>query len=275
MDGVLEAHHPDFPRRLGAVSDAPERLYLRGSWSEPSLAVAIVGARAASGDALARAGELAAAVAGAGGLVISGGAVGVDAAAHRGALRDGGATCAVMACGLHHLYPARHRPLFDAIAASGGLLSPFEPPTPPRRYRFVRRNRIIAALSDVVVVVEAERASGALYTARAAIDYGRTLVAVPGSPGCEALLAQGAVEINTGAELVAVARGQRLAAPRPRPRIGSDEALVLAALGTEARGAGDLSTATGLDEVRVNRALVSLELARLALPMPGSAYVRT
>jgi DNA processing protein len=256
------------------VPDAPERLYFRGTWSERPLAVAIVGARAASGHGLARAAELAAAVAEAGGLVISGGAVGIDAAAHRGALEAGGPTCAVMASGLSQLGPTRNRPLFDAIAERGALLSPFVAETPARRYRFVRRNRIMAGLADLVLVVEAERASGSLYTARAAIEYGRRLAAVAGSPGCEALLAQDAVEIDTAAELIAAARGHLIAPPRQAPRAGSDEALVYAALTRAPAGSQTLALATGLDEVRVARALVGLELQRLALPVPGAAYVR-
>lgn len=277
MDGVLALGLPDFPRRLATVSDAPERLYLRGSWSDSPLVVAIVGARAASGAGLAHASEAAAAVVRTGGLVISGGAIGIDSAAHRGALEAGSrsiSTAAVMASGLDRLYPAHNRELLAAIGERGALLSPFTPDTPPRRYRFVRRNRIIAGLADMVLVVEADRASGSLYTARAALEYGRRLAAMPGSPGCEALLAQGALEVETGAQVIAAARGQLVAPPRSRPRIGSDEAIVYAALGTAPAGAGALASATGLDEVRVSRALVGLELQRLALPVPGSAYVR-
>jgi DNA processing protein len=275
MDGVLAPGLPDYPRRLAEVGDRPKQLQMRGSWFEVALSVAVVGARAASGAALARAGEIAEAVAQAGGRVLSGGAIGVDAAAHRGALRAGGLTAAVMASGLDRLYPSQNQRLFAAIAERGALLSPFATGAPPRRFRFVRRNRVIAALADVVVIVEAERASGSLYTARAALEYGRCLAAVPGSPGCEALLAQGALEVETGAEVIAAARGQLVSPPRPTPPIGSDEALVYAALDAAPREFADLAAATGLDEIRVHRALVGLELSRLALPMPGSSYVRT
>lgn len=274
MDGVLTKARAGFPRRLLGVADAPETLYLLGTWSETALAVAIVGARAATGNGRARASEMAAVVAGAGGLVLSGGALGIDAAAHRGALEAGGLTCAVMGGGLDHLYPRQHRGLFAAIAERGALLSPFVPDAPPRRYQFVRRNRIIAGLADLVVIAEADRASGSLYTARAALEYGRRLAAVPGSPGCEALIAQGALAVETGAEVIAAARGQLVAPPRRLPETGTDEAIVYSALGEAPRGSGDLAAATGLDELRVARALVGLELSRLALAMPGSSYVR-
>lgn len=274
MDGVLTKGQAGYPERLTGVADAPERLYLLGTWSEQELAVSIVGARAATGRGRALTAELAGAVARAGGLVLSGGALGIDAAAHRGALEAGGITAVVMGSGLGDLYPRQHRELFAAIAERGALLSPFDPDTPPRRYTFVRRNRIIAALADLVVVTEADRASGSLYTARAALDYGRRLAAVPGSPGCEALIAQGAVPVESGAELVAAARGELLAPPRQLPEAGTDEAIVYWALGDAPRGSGDLASATGLDEIRVSRALVGLELCRLALAMPGSSYVR-
>jgi len=144
-------------------------LFAVGAWPGTSRCVAIVGARAASGHAAAAARALAADLAGCGYAVVSGGAIGIDAAAHRGALDAGGETVAVMATGLDIAYPARNRPLFGEIVATGrgALLSPFPLGVPPRRYRFVRRNRIIAGLADAVVVVEAGLASGSLYTAAA------------------------------------------------------------------------------------------------------------
>ena len=121
MDRVLDRDHAAFPRRLCGANDAPERLYVRGTWSETELAVAIIGSRAASGDGRARAAELAAAVARAGGLVISGGALGIDAASHRGALEAGGLTAAVMGGGLENLYPRQNLELFAALAGITGL----------------------------------------------------------------------------------------------------------------------------------------------------------
>lgn len=274
MDGVLELGRVGYPERLAGVSDAPDALYLRGTWSERALAVSIVGARAASARGRELAVEFAASVAAAGGAVISGGALGIDAAAHRGALDSGGLTVAVMAGGLDQLYPPRNLDLLAAIAERGALLSPYAAAEPPRRYQFVRRNRVIAGLADLVVVVEAGRSSGSLHTARAALDYGRHLAAVPGSPGCEALVAQGAAPVASGAEVIAAASGQRRASERALPAAGTDEARVLSALGDAPRATCDLASATGLDEVRVVRALAGLELSRLVLAMPGAAYVR-
>jgi len=240
--------------------------------------VAIVGARAASGHAMAATRSLAEELAWAGIVVVSGGAIGIDAAAHRGALDAAGDTVAVMATGLDIAYPARNRPLFEEILSSGrgALISAFPAGVPPRRYRFVRRNRIIAGLADAVIVVEAGLASGALYTAAAARDYGRLLGALPGSPGCEALIAQGAAVVETAADLESALAG------RPRrpqvivPEPASEQGVVLAALSREAAlGEDELSTNTGLQARDVARALTGLELEGLAVLLPGRSYVRS
>lgn len=266
----------EFPARLAAVPDAPERLYAVGRLPDAP-AVAVVGARAATGRAMATAYELARDLAAAGYAIVSGGAVGVDAAAHRGAVDAGGATVAVQACGLDVAYPARHRPLFaDIVAAGGALVSPYRAGVPPRRYQFVRRNRIVAGWAAAVVVVEADRASGSLYTARAARDYGRPLAAVPGSPGCDALVAEGAAVVAGAADVEAAIAGRPRKPDVALPEPGSEEAAVLAALDRgQARDAGALAQRCGLPARTVARALMGLELAGLAVAVPGRAYVRS
>jgi len=141
--------------------------------------------------------------------IVSGGALGIDAAAHRGALAAGGPTFAVLGCGVDVVYPDRHAALFDEIAARGGLLSEFPLGTPPRRRQFPSRNRIVAGLAEAVLVVEAQQASGALVTARLALAMGRRLLAVPGSPGTDRLVAAGqARAVRDGDELMAALRGE-------------------------------------------------------------------
>src|SRR5689334_23068167 len=150
-----------FPVRLAGVKPRAKALWLRGvapADGQPS--VAIVGARAASRAGCDRAFELARGMAAAGRQVVSGGALGIDAAAHRGALAGGGATFAVLGCGVDVVYPDRHAALFADVAATGGLLSEYEPGTQPRIGQFPARNRIIAALAEAVLVVEAGFASG-------------------------------------------------------------------------------------------------------------------
>jgi DNA processing protein len=252
-------------------------MYMHGEVPRHEPLVAVVGARAASRAGLTRAHGLAGELAKRGALVVSGGAVGVDAAAHRGALAAGAPTVAVLASALDTPYPARHRPLFRDIVASGGaLLSPFPPGTPLRRWHFPRRNQALAELVDAVVVVEASAASGSLHTAVAARRAGRVLGACPGTPGTDALLFQGAALVETAADVLAALAGapRRLAVARPEP--GTDAAAALDALdGTVARDAAELARRCGLGVGRVARALCALELDGLALPVPGGSYVRS
>ena len=170
-----------------------EALWYLGRLPDPAdRRLAIVGARDASMAKSRLAHELAASSVRNGFAIVSGGALGIDAAAHRGALEAGGATFAVLGCGVDVVYPDRHAALFADVTAAGGLLSEYAPGTRPRHGQFPARNRIIAALSEAVLVVEAGYASGALITARLATKLGRTLLAVPGSPGTDELIATGA-----------------------------------------------------------------------------------
>jgi DNA processing protein len=177
--------------------------------------LAIVGARGASlaGCRLAR--DLASSSARQGFAIVSGGALGIDAAAHGGALDADGVTFAVLGCGVDVVYPERHAALYADVAAAGGLISEYPPGTPPRGKQFPPRNRIIAAFASTVVVVEAGFRSGALITAHAATALGRRLLAVPGSPGTDELIATGAASPVTDAdELTSILAGRP---PRVRP----------------------------------------------------------
>jgi DNA processing protein len=182
---------------------------------EPVLTV--VGARAASRTAESVAERLGQAAAEAGALVVSGGAIGVDAAAHRGALRAGGPTCAVLGTGVDIAYPRRHAGLFREIAASGCLLSMFPPGTEAQPWHFPRRNHLMAALADAVVVIEAQADSGSLITALAAQRLGRRVLAFPGSPGTERLLSSGAQLVRSIEEVLRALRSAPDAPPAGAP----------------------------------------------------------
>ncbi len=198
-----------YPERLRRLVDAPPLLVVRG---DPSVlrapAVAIVGARAAThyGRTVAR--DLAATLARAGLVVVSGLAMGVDAAAHEGALEAGGLTVAFQACGPDRVYPAVHRLLADRIARAGAVVSELPPGTPPRAPHFPLRNRLISASSLAVVVVEARQRSGSLITARHAADQGVDVFAVPGpitaptSQGPNRLIQEGATPLLTPADIL-------------------------------------------------------------------------
>ena len=170
----------DFPDLLRRISDPPLGLFVKGDL-DGAPGVGIVGSRRATAYGRQVADLLARELAGAGVCVVSGMARGVDAAAHRGALAAGGRTVAVWGTGPDRVYPVEHAKLADRIAASGALVTEYPPGTPPRRHHFPERNRILAGLTPATVVVEAAARSGALVTARLALDEGREVFAVPGS----------------------------------------------------------------------------------------------
>jgi DNA processing protein len=204
---------PEWPGSLDELGPArPYALWLRGR-ADLGLAwlrsVSIVGSRAATGYGTHVAGEIAADLAEQGWVVVSGGAYGIDAAAHRGALATGAISIAVLACGVDYPYPAGHAELFAAIAAHGLVVSEWPPGRHPARLRFLVRNRTIAALTCGTVVVEAGERSGALNTARHAAELGRPLMAVPGpvtsaqSAGCHRIIKDwGATCVTRAADII-------------------------------------------------------------------------
>ncbi|MFD4192569.1 DNA-processing protein DprA [Amycolatopsis thermoflava] len=243
-------------------------------------AVAIVGARAATGYGEHVAGDFAAALAGQGISVFSGAAYGVDGAAHRGTLFVGGTTVALLGCGLDAGYPAGHVVLLDKIAEHGGLVvSEYPPGTPPARHRFLVRNRLIAALSEGTIVVEAGRRSGARNTATTAGALGKVVMAVPGpvtsalSIGCHELIRE------SGATLVAsvddvietvgrpgTPRPEKVRSKRPTDGLGPDALRVHEALDRrEGKSAEQIATEAGVPVARVRALLPALELDEFAV----------
>ena len=230
--------------------------------------VAVVGTRAASPHGLTDARELGAFLAGAGATVVSGMAIGIDGAAHEGCVGAGGLTVGVVATGLDVEYPRRHRGLYHDVRASGLILGETGFGVRPDTWRFPIRNRIIAALADVVVVVEATITGGARITAQFALDYGRPVMAVPGSrrnraaAGTNALIADGAHPLVDWSDVtlalgLAGATAQRSAPARPAP--GRDGAAILQALGGEVATPDQLASRSGLTPEQVAIAVFELE----------------
>jgi DNA processing protein len=264
----------DYPERLCDLANPPDRLFVRSPVAAERLAVllapplvAIVGSRNASAAGVAFARRLAGELAASGVGVVSGLARGIDAGAHEGALERGGRTVAVLGCGIDRDYPAATIPLARRIATEGAVLSEYSPGTPPAPFRFPERNRIVAALADATIVIEAAARSGALITARLALDLGRDVLAVPGAPwttgsgGTNALLKDGALALTETADALIALGIDPGAARIDDPLITGPAAKVLAALRREPVSADVLAARCGLTPAGAGALIVQLELA--------------
>lgn len=283
-----------YPPQLAAVPGCPSPLYVKGNpaiLAMPQLA--IVGSRAATAAGRETAFEFASALAAAGLTITSGMAIGIDAAAHRGALAAGGKTIAVCGTGLDRVYPAEHEQLAAEIAADGALVSEFPPGVPPLAGNFPQRNRVMSGLALGVLVVEAAARSGSLITARHAGEQGREVLAVPGSihnalaRGCHRLIKDGAALVETPEDVLA-ALGLEARAPPAKSgaelaqsgensagRLDSGAEMLLNALGFGPADLDRLVDRTGLAVHAVVATLQMLELAGRVEPMSGGRYCRT
>ena len=280
----------EYPPCLHDLADPPAGLFARGRPLDPSPGVppvAIVGSRTCSPAGAEMAAVLAGALAGAGSCVVSGAAFGIDAAAHRGALHAGGHTVAVLGCGIDVVYPKTNRALFERLADEGTVVTEYPPGTPPEPFRFPARNRIVAALSAAVVIVEGADGSGSMITAELALDISREVLAVPGPVTSELsqvphqLIRDGATLIRGPEDLlrdVGISPGGRSSGDLPKPPSGRielpDEAVrILGAIA--GRTAPDrLASQLGVPLRRVLAALMELELLGL-VRSTGGRYERT
>jgi DNA processing protein len=258
---LVNTVHDDMPRVLFGTGDRPDAL--------DAPRVAIVGTRAATPPGLADAAEIASFCVRAGITVVSGLAIGIDAAAHEGALAAGGLTIGVVATGLDVVYPRRHAALYARVREHGMIVGENGYGTQPLPWRFPIRNRIIAALADAVVVVEAMQKGGALSTARYAGEYGRDLFVLPGSrrnpaaAGCNALLLDGAKPLLDPSDvLFAIGAGGTLDGgwrARPPEPLDRDQRAVLRALAGDPATIGEIEQRCPLPGDRLGVALRALE----------------
>jgi DNA processing protein len=286
---LLLCTDPDYPPLLAATSGAPAALYVQGSaalLAAPQLAM--VGSRSPTQAGRATAREFAAHFARAGLTITSGLALGIDAASHEGALQGGGATIAVCGTGLDRVYPAEHAGLAARIRECGALVSEFPPGTPPSRRNFPLRNRIISGLTLGTLVVEAGRESGALITARLALESGREVFAIPGSihspqsRGCHQLIRDGARLVEAAADVwgelkISVGKEPLTGAPAPAgssPVLDKEYEMLLDALGFEPATIDALVARTGLPSESIASMLLILELEGRIQALPGGRYGR-
>ncbi|WP_062060153.1 DNA-processing protein DprA [Cellvibrio sp. OA-2007] len=290
---------PLYPRLLREIPRPPPLLFVRGEPACLSLPqLAIVGSRNPSGGGSENAERFAHYLAERGFAITSGLALGIDAAAHRGALRAGGKTIAVMGTGIDLIYPSRHRPLAQEIIASGGaLVSEFPLGTSSQASNFPQRNRIISGLSGGTLVVEAAVQSGSLITASYALQHDREVFAIPGSihnplaRGCHQLIRQGATLVETAQDIVdqlagllSYKRQEVRSAKTVQPELfdksvnaeielGADEQKLLQALGYDPLPVDLLAERTGLDVGNLSAQLIGLEIKGL-IQQVGACYQR-
>jgi DNA processing protein len=277
-----------YPGLLLEAPDPPSVLYALGQLEvldRPALA--IVGSRNATAQGVENARQFAASLSAAGLSIVSGLALGIDAAAHEGGLSGVGGTIAVVGTGLDRVYPARHRDLAHRIASTGLILSEFPLGTPPLAAHFPKRNRIIAGLSRGTLVVEAALGSGSLITAKLAAECSREVFAIPGSihapqaRGCHWLIKQGAKLVDQAQDVLdelSLPAGTAANPHRTEPADSSGRAHdpngLLAAMGHDAATLDALAARTGLDAGRLTAELLELELAGEVARLPGGLFQR-
>jgi DNA processing protein len=287
---ILTLADPDYPVGLLNIEDPPLMLYLMGEvHARWPVGIAVVGSRNPTPQGLANARQFARSFAQAGLTVVSGLALGVDAAAHEGALEGAAAgqmaTVAVVGTGLDRVYPRQHLELARRIAQHGLLVSEYPLGTPPLPANFPKRNRIIAGLSQGTVVVEAALKSGSLITARQAAEQGKDVFAIPGSihspqsRGCHALLKQGAKLVETAQDVleeVSLPDSYRRtpAALQPSPERSRSQDDLLAALGFDPVSLDALVARTGVAPAHLQAKLLELELEGEVARLPGGLFQR-
>lgn len=278
---LIAVTDPEYPELLRQTQRPPMLLHIKGNADILSLPqVAIVGSRKSSRSGLQQARRFASTLASSGFVVTSGMALGIDGAAHSGAL-DNGRTIAVLGAGVDVVYPRQHRQLYDQILDKGGaVVSELPPGAPPLRQHFPRRNRIISGLACGVLVVEAALKSGSLITARFALEQGREVFAVPGSihnpmaRGCHQLIREGAVLTETIEDIVGQLGGMLALSAESLPKhsllpLDPVEKTVLDALGYDLQNFDELLGCLSLSVPQLTQALISLEMQGMIETVSG------
>lgn len=281
---ILTLADAEYPQTLLEIPDPPSLLYVRGRkelLNRPTLA--IVGSRNPTAQGVHNAERFAQSFAESGFVIASGLALGIDAAAHRGALAAGGDTIAFIGTGIDRVYPARNKELAVEIASRGTIVSEFPLGTPVMAANFPRRNRLISGVARGVLVVEAAVDSGSLITARLAGEQGREVFAIPGSihspqaRGCHKLIKQGAKLVESAADVLEElnwSQAANEASRRPSDSLAEEDGDLLALLGFDPCGVDELALRAGLAADAVSVALLHLELDGRVAALPGGYYQR-
>jgi len=277
---VVTIRDPGYPALLKIIPDAPVVFYKKGPLEPETNTLAIVGSRKATAEGINLAEKIGETLSSIGITVVSGLARGIDSSAHRGALKEKGKTIAVLGCGIDVCYPPENKRLFEQIGAEGLVLTEYGPKEMPLTFHFPERNRIIAGLSKGILVVEASQRSGSLITARLGLEYGREVMAVPGSvfreehKGANALIKQGARLIENIEDIVATSFPAYELQHKEPARIGPQEQKVFAVIGLEKIHVDEIIEKSGLEAKHVMAVLTQLEMKELIREAPGGFYLR-
>jgi len=290
---IVTIFDDNYPQALRNIPDPPIVLYVSGQLPpDNNASVAMVGSRNASVYGLTVAEKFSAQLSELGFVVVSGLAKGIDAAAHRGCLKTGGQTVAVIGCGLSHIYPQENKELYRQISQNGAIISEFPMATPPITFNFPARNRIISGLSLAVLVIEASLKSGALITSRFALEQGRDVFAVPGkidhpnSQGTNRLIKDGAKLVTCFEDILEELEPElrrNLAAPQAKKTIepvsvrhllSETETVFVELLSAEPLYIDDLVGKSGQPQAEVASILLRLELRKVVKQLPGKYFVK-
>ncbi len=277
---VITLKDDDYPPLLKHIPDAPIVLYARGAFKPGQDAIAIVGSRRASAEGMAISGKIGDTLSSAGITVVSGLARGIDAAAHSRALEGDGKTVAVLGCGIDTCYPAENRDLFEKIGREGLIITEYAPGEPPLPHHFPERNRIIAGMSRGVLVVEATARSGSLITARLALEYGREVMAMPGSvlktehTGSNRLIKDGARLVDSVEDVLAACFPHVRPVAQKPVELDSGENKVYSLIGFEKIHADEVIERSGMDTKDVMAVLTRLVMRDIVAEAPGGFFVR-
>ncbi len=284
---VVPIQSSQYPQSLAAIYDPPVVLYIKGSIMESDkMAVAIVGSRRASEYGRSVAARISEDLAKRGLTIVSGGARGIDTAAHKGALKAGGRTIAFLGCGIDVVYPAENKKLFEAMCDSGAVVSEFPLGATPEPWRFPPRNRLISGLSLGVLVCQSPQASGALITASYAAEHGKDVYAVPGNiddernSGSHKLIQDGALLVQDAGDILRELGIDKDEEDQPKQMLLPIESLneqersIASLLSLEPMPIDEIIEKTGIPAPVVSGTLTVLEMKNVIKRVPGNAYVR-
>ncbi|MGB2705606.1 MAG: DNA-processing protein DprA [Candidatus Omnitrophota bacterium] len=282
----IKRENKEYPDILRHIYNAPEELFIDGKiLASDSDAIAIVGTRRATPYGLEQCEKLSFDLAVRGITVVSGMALGIDSAAHRGAIKAGGRTIAVLGSGHNNIYPAENKKLYREIVKNGAVISEFPPDTLPFKANFPRRNRIISGISRGVIVVEAPGRSGALITADFALEQGREVFAMPGnissakSSGANRLIKEGAKLVENVEDILEelnyVNNVKEVKSDVSRiPSMSFEEKAIFDILGDRPKPIDEISETVEIPVNKISKTLLKLELKKLIKALPGENFVK-